>query len=203
MEVRAMKVLLLESYHGLGRAAAEQLSREGHQVLRCEATDRSAPCRGLETPGECPLDDDDVAVAVLATTGGELQPGEHGAVCAARQRIPLVTTSMLPEPGAFERLATAGGFDLIAACEAAARSGAPHATAVVRELLRRGTVDPEDVDGSDPPITVTVDRSPRRLSMTLRIPANDPRQAAIVKSAAEALRAYDRHVPVIDVSVVR
>ena len=196
-----MKVLMVESHPGMGWSAARRLEQAGHSVAYCDTRDTGVPCRGLDGIGVCPLDDD-VSVAVVARFGGDLHAGEHGALCAARQRIPIVTTAPHVDAGPFSALATAAGHDLVGACERAAESGARHAAAVERELVRLGVVAGGELVGDDPEVAVDVRRGHRKLSMRLRVPEGDRREPAIVKAATEALRRYDGYTPVIDVSVV-
>ena len=61
-----MKVLLVEGAPGVGAPAEARLRAAGHVVLGCEPADPSSPCRGLETVGECPLDEYDIDVAVVS-----------------------------------------------------------------------------------------------------------------------------------------
>ena len=83
-----MRVLMLESHPGVASGAVARLLDAGHTIVRCDTADRQYPCRGLVPGGECPLDQPvDVAVLVQEADTGQV---EHGAVCAARSRIPLV-----------------------------------------------------------------------------------------------------------------
>jgi hypothetical protein len=195
-----MRVLLLESEIGAAAGTDAVLTEAGHQVLRCD-TVTGAPCRGLDDGGACPLDGDGVDVAVLVHRHGALQPSEHGALCAARRRVPVVSTGYLGGGTPLGNLARPAGVDLVAACEAAARDGRRHAEAVRRDLVALGVVAASDVE-PDGPCAVDVRREPKRLAMTLRLPAGDRRESAMVKAAAESLRRYDPMVPVIDVRVV-
>jgi hypothetical protein len=195
-----MKVLVLESHRGASTTASALLEGAGHTIVRCDGR-HGSPCRGLDDDGDCPLDGDDVSVAVVAHAGGSLAPAEHGALCAARRRVPLVSTGYLGGETPFGGLASASGADLVARCEEAARSGGRHADAVRRDLLGLGVIGADEV-GDSGAVQITVERSPRRLELTLRIPAGDQRQAGVVKAATEALRRFDPHVPVIDVRVV-
>lgn len=195
-----MKVLLLESDVGVGDHAADELERAGHVVLRCDSKVSGVPCRGLEPAGECPLDHE-VSVAVVAGDTTELRPGEHGALCAARQRIPIVVATQFVPAGVFSSLATAAGTDLVSAVEVAAASGAQHASAVRRALLSLGVVSRGDLEGDVPAVAVDVQREGKRLVMTLWLAEGEPRASEIVKASTEALRRYDPHADVIDVRV--
>jgi hypothetical protein len=127
-----------------------------------------------------PLDADDVSVAVVSHAGDTLAPSEHGALCASRQRIPVVvvgTTDAQPfGPGVW-----AAGDDLLATCEEAANSGMAHVAAVRRDLATLGLLDADDRS-----VGVEVVREPRRLVLTLQMAEDHPRGAAITKAAAEA-----------------
>lgn len=196
-----MDVLLVESHPGLGCQAERELERAGHRVLRCTTDDGRVPCTGLHDDGPCPIDDHDVAVAVVARLGRDLRPAEHGALCAARHRIPVITTGDVTEAGVLASIASPAVGDIVGAAERAAVDGHAHVAAVVRDLLALGVVAPDELGGPSPALVVEVDRAPRRLVMTLRVRPDEPREAAMVKSAAEALRRHDPHVAVIDVRV--
>jgi hypothetical protein len=194
-----MRVLLVEAAPGIGADAEVQLRRAGHVVLGCEPADPSSPCRGLEPLADCPLDHGDVDVAVVSREGGELLASERGALCAARQRVPVVVTGDPRHAVSFGPGTHMAGGDLVDACERAATSGVAHVAAVRRELLMSGAVRPDEVDGPSPTVAFEVRREPRRLRLVVRTADGDPRRAAITKSAAEALRRFDRNAKVIDV----
>lgn len=198
--VATVKVLLLESEIGAAEGTDAVLTAAGHRVVRCD-TLTGSPCRGLDADGECPLDGEPVDVAVIVHEHGPLQPGEHGALCAARRRVPIVSTGFLGGRTPLGNLARPAGIDLVAACEQAATDGRRHAAAVCRDLVALGVLTEAEV-GPGGAVAVEVRREPRRLAMTLRVPEGDRREPAIVKSAAEALRRYDPMAPVIDVRVV-
>lgn len=194
-----MKVLHVEGAPGVGAAAQAELLAAGHLVVGCDAAEPSAPCRGLEAVGDCPLDLGDVDVAVVSRAGEQLTSAERGALCAARHRIPVVVAgdprfAISFGPGTH----TAGG-DLVAACTRAASSGIAHEAAIRRELLMAGVVTPADVDPPNAVVSFEVRRDPRRLRLVVRAPEDHPRLASITKSAAEALRRFDQTVSVIDV----
>lgn len=90
-----MKVLVLEQRTGASCDVALDLVGAGHEIVRCHGADEPAfPCRGL-THDQCPLDDGDVAVAVMvqSTDGPPMgDAAEDGARCALRRHIPLVVT---------------------------------------------------------------------------------------------------------------
>lgn len=196
-----MKVLLVEGAPGVGATAETELIAAGHVVVGCDAADPSAPCRGLDVVGECPLDAGDVDVAVVARAGEPMEPSERGALCASRRRVPVVITGNPRHAVSFGPGTHLAGPDLLTSCQQAATSGAAHAAAIRRELLIHGVLTPDDVDGQDPPVHFDVRREPRRLRLTVTTPADDPRIAGITKAAQEALRRFDRWATVIDVVV--
>jgi hypothetical protein len=201
-----MKVLVLESEQGLASPVEEGLVERGHTVLRCDSNHgaEGVACRGLEMGGDCPLDTDDVDVAIVSRADTGITSSEHGALCAARQRIPLVVVgkdgvaSARPfGSAAWPTTAEASLDDIIATCEEAAQSGMAHAAAVRRDLVALSLVDRHDES-----VGIEVERSKRRLVLTVRMAKDHPRHAAIVKAAAEALRRFDGNTAVIDVRVV-
>jgi hypothetical protein len=194
-----MKVLLVEGAAGVGAAAESELRAAGHVVVGCDPAEPSSPCRGLETLGDCPLDHHDIDVAVVSRAGSEMTPGERGALCAARHRIPVVITGNPRHAISFGPGTHVAGADLVETCTRVATSGDAHVAALRRELLMEGVVQPDDVDGPHPSVSFEVRREPRRLRLVVRAPEGDPRLASIVKSAAEALRRFDQHTSVIDV----
>ncbi len=194
-----MKVLLVEGAPGVGASAQAELRAAGHLVVGCDPAEPSAPCRGLEAVGDCPLDRGDVDVAVVSRAGEELTLSERGALCAARHRIPVVVTGNPRHAISFGPGTHTAGGDLVAACTKAASSGIAHVAAIRRELLMAGVVAAEDVDLPNAIISFDVRREPRRLRLVVRAPEDHPRRASITKSAAEALRRFDQTVSVIDV----
>jgi hypothetical protein len=196
-----MKVLLVEGAPGAGASAQSELVDAGHTVVGCDAADPWAPCRGLDVVGDCPLDAGDIDVAVVARVGGDMEPSERGALCAARRRVPVVLSGNPRHAVSFGPGTHLAGTDLLATCREAAGSGLAHAAAIRRDLLIHGVLTPEDVDGTNPPITFSVRREPRRLRLTVTMPEDEPRRPGITKAAQEALRRFDQWTPVIDVVV--
>jgi len=91
-----MKVLVLEERVGASCDAALDLVGSGHEVVRCHGADEPAfPCRGI-AEGACPLDEGDVAVALMVRSpdregvGAADDAAADGARCALRRHIPLV-----------------------------------------------------------------------------------------------------------------
>jgi hypothetical protein len=196
-----VKVLLVEQESGAAAAAQTELRAAGHEIIGCEAADASAPCRGLEPIGECPLDSHPVDVAVVGRRGGPLAPSERGALCAARHRIPVVIAGDGRHAVSFGPGTHMAGADLVGACERASASGEAHMAAIRRELLMSGVVTPADIDGQEASVRIDVRREPNRLRLEVRTATDDPRAAAIAKAAAEAIRRFDSHTKVIDVVV--
>lgn len=191
---------MLESHPGVAADAVAALTAAGYTVVRCDSADRSLPCRGMAADERCPLEDP-VDVAVLAREPGT-EPLEHGAVCAARDRVPileLVGPTSIPSPVA--TTVVAFGDDIVATCERAASDGRPHADAVCRTLVRLGVVTADEV-GPERAVDVSVVRAPQRLEMTISLEASVARlEGEIVRAAGQALREFDRRVAVIDVRV--
>lgn len=196
-----MKILLVEGAPGAGAPVEAELEGAGYQVVGCDAADPWAPCRGLDVVGECPLDDGSIDVAVVARVGQEAQVSERGALCAARRRIPVVIAGDPRQAMYFGPGTHLAGHDLVDTCRHAATSGLAHAAAIRRDLLINGVVETDDVDGPNPPISFAVRREPRRLRLTVTMPADDPRQLGITKAAQESLRRFDQWTSVIDVVV--
>lgn len=206
-----MDVLLIESSPGLGRRSTERLEAAGHRVFRCvDEVPADAPvdgdgspvppCRGLYEGGVCPIDETALDVAVVVRVGPDLRVGEHGAICAARHRIPIVVAGDARGVGLAPAEVTLLR-DLPEAVERAAASGSAHASAVVRELLSLGVIGRHELEGDSPTVGVQVARSLRRLVLTLWLQEGDEREAELVRASGQALRAYDPHVAVIDVVV--
>ena len=194
-----MKVLLVEGQMAAAAAAEHELREHGHSIEVCAPADQSAPCKGLEAAGRCPLDAGDIDVAVVGRAGGPLGADERGALCAARHRVPVVVAGDPHDAVSFGPGTHLAHDDLVGTCERAARSGDAHVAAIRRELLMSTVVLPVDVDVENPPISFQVRREPRRLRLEVHAPADEPRLPAIVKAAGEALRRFDPHTPVIDV----
>ncbi|HTH05293.1 MAG TPA: hypothetical protein VL916_05460 [Ilumatobacteraceae bacterium] len=195
-----MKVLVLESHPGVAHDAELALAERGHAIVRCDTTDRRYPCRGLAFGGECPLDRH-VDVAVLAQELGTSHI-EHGALCAARARVPVVELGTIRpaqrRPLSMWSYSTAD--NLLGECERAARDGSAHGEAVVGRLLETGVVWPVEVARGI--VDVTVDRGENRLLMTIELSGSArSRRGEIVRAATEALRDFDTRAAVIDIAV--
>lgn len=196
-----MKILLVEGQPGVANEIHAELSAAGHRVTGCDAADPSVPCRGLDHLGDCPLDADDIDVAVVGRHGGPLAASERGALCASRRRIPVVVAGDPRSAVSFGPGTHMARGDLLAACERAAGSGDAHEAAVQRALLISGVIRLDDLDGDDPAVAIDVTRESRRLRMVVSVRGDDRRAASIARSATEALRRFDPYAAVIDVVV--
>ena len=194
-----MRVLLVESEPGAADAADAALRAAGHQVTGCQAADPSVPCRGLDHMADCPLDANDVDVAVVGRAGGPLTTMERGALCASRRRIPVVVAGDPRQAVSFGPGTHLARTDVVAACERAAASGDAHVAAVRRSLIIAGVLTVDDVDADPPRAAFRVRREPNRLRLVVATAPDEPRAAAITKAAAEALRRFDPYTKVIDV----
>jgi hypothetical protein len=197
-----MRILMLESHPGVANAAVTRLTEAGCTIVRCDTADRRSPCRGLAAGDECPLDEH-VDVAVLVQEIGTHHV-EHGAVCAARSRVPVVEVdgADVAERFPIRSWTSVAGSDLVDACEEAARDGRAHAQAVEHRLGVLGVVTPTELERQGGTVAVDVTRGPNRLRMTIRLADTvRDREAEIVRAATQALRDFDRQPAVIDVAV--
>jgi len=197
-----MRVLLLESHAGVANDALARLTAAGHSVVRCDTADRLYPCRGLAAGGVCPLDEH-TDVAVLVQEIG-ITHVEHGAVCAARSRVPVVEVD---GSGARKRLpitswTTVPGGGLVDECERVAADGRAHARAVAERLIALDVVTPTELMPGTGPIAIDVERGPNMLRMTITIDGSvRDRETELVRAATQALREFDRRSPVLDIVV--
>lgn len=182
----------------LGRLGAERARLErmitdaGHTLGACH--DRTWGCVGMD--GRCPLDQDEVDVAVaVAEAGGRFDP--QGIACAHRARIPIVAVGATPGDPVLDYVVVNvahGDRSVLAAMEAAARDASGHRLAVKAALVphhRRGET-----------VHVSVERTACHIDVLLTVSAADPaRRAALADLARAAVRDYDPHATSIDVSV--
>lgn len=195
-----MRILVTETHAEAALPATRQLVEAGHEVVRCRADDGPAfPCAGLE-PGGCPVEGG-IDVALTVRTGPPEQPTarEDGAVCALRRHVPLVVAGPAG-PNPFEGWSTVAvdERDLVAACEAAAASDISRLSDAARAeasrfLAKRG----HDVEG----VEVHTRRSAHELKVELMLPDSltGPESDAVAVSVADAVRAIEPTIPVIDV----
>lgn len=174
------------------RAALERLLADaGHDVTICH--DQHWGCAGLE--GECPLDGRPVDVAIAVAEPGDRFDAQ-GLTCVHRARIPIVTVGARPDDPVLDYAtmnAPRIGPSLLTAIESAALDTSGHRRAIDARLRAHL--------GDDEHVTVSVERSPRRLDILLNADVETARAAALADVARQAARDFDRHVDVIDVSV--
>ena len=179
-----MDVLVIESSPGIASTLQDRLTRDGHEVISCNDS-HGGPCRGVESNEACPLSKH-IDVAVLARQRGA-QPSlnEMGAVCASRHRVPLVTLYPGDEfgPGVSTEIAAA----------VARREVEAAYVAAVRRQLRHGVED------------ITATREFQRIHVTITVAKAMSAQTIgrLADRARQAVREYDTHTPVVDISVVR
>jgi hypothetical protein len=178
------------------------MTEAGHTIVRCDTADRRSPCRGLAAGGECPLDEH-VDVAVLVQEIGTCHV-EHGAVCAARSRVPVVEVdgAGIAQRQPITSWTAVAGPGLLDECERAAHDGHAHAEAVKDRLVVLGVVTPGELDQPDGTVAIGVRRGANRLRMTIELADSmRDRQTEIVRAATQALRDFDPRPAVIDVTV--
>ena len=195
-----MRVLVLESHPGVASEAVEALTRAGHIIERCDTADRRYPCRGLAGTGDCPLDEH-VDVAVLARELGD-DTVPHGALCAARSRVPVIETNPSHANLGFPTpvWTSVAGSGIVDECERAASDGRAHARAVAERLVALGVVTRDETTGPDRAVAISVSRDVNRLALRIELADSvRDRQGAIRRAATQALRDFDKRVSVIDV----
>jgi hypothetical protein len=195
-----LHILVNESTAGAAEHAERVLEEHGHRVLRCH--DRGTPifpCAALRTGHVCPLECGvDVAVTVRGAPDPQPAPGEDGIACALRARIPVVVAGDVRDNpfvalGAIE----ADGEHVAQPCEWVAATPSPPHTAVATDALlnalraRRGDA------------MAVVNRERDRLHVLVEaIPGIERRTlAAAASRVLSALRRYDTHAPIIDLSI--
>lgn len=198
-----MKVLVLEEHTGASCDVALDLVGAGHEIVRCHGADEPAfPCRGM-TDDRCPLDDGDVAVAVMVqspTDEPASDAAEDGARCALRRHIPLVVAGA-PDRSRLDAWASAIVDDPAAVAATVAEVGSsPSARhSDVAEGAFAGVLE---AHGLDPALAgAVVVRNGSDLHVELR-PAGPVDRAVLEVAAvrvAGALRRFDPFPRVIDV----
>jgi hypothetical protein len=179
-----MDVLVIESSPGIATTLQHRLTRDGHEVLSCNDS-HGGPCRGVESNETCPMEKH-IDIAILARRrGAEPSLNEMGSVCALRHRVPFVTLYPGDEfgPGESTEVAVA-----IARREVEARY-----VAAIRRQLRHGVED------------ISVEREHQRVHVTISVAGAMSAQtiSRLADRARQAVRGYDPHTPVVDISVVR
>ncbi len=178
-----MDVLLIESTPGIASSLQNRLIRDGHEVTSCNDS-HAGPCRGVESNASCPMDQH-IDIAVLARERGTAPTlNEMGSVCALRHRVPLVTLYPGDEfgPGSSTEVAVA----------VARREVEAAYVAVIRREVGHAVDD------------ISVLREHQRIHVTLTISTQASAQAIgmLADRARHAVREYDSHTPVVDISVV-
>ncbi len=177
---------------GVERSRLEQLlADDGMTVRTCH--DRAWGCVGMHD--RCPLDDTTVEVAVaVAEPGDRFDP--HGVACAHRARIPVVTVGATAgDPVLDFATFDHGRVDeaIAVTVRAAARDASRH-----RRAIEAATPDFLH-DGES--ITVEVRREASSIHVDVAGRFGEDRVTSIADHVRAAVRAFDPHVSVIDVSV--
>jgi hypothetical protein len=200
----ALNVMVLESDHGVGDVAIQELTEAGHVVLRChDPAGAVFPCRGIEHGPNCPLQSHVVDVALTVRAGHRSQPTarEDGVRCALMHRIPLVVAgaAVLDPYAEFETLVLDRTDVVVGACEEVAEGELPQHSRIATDALRAGRLA-NDLFASAR-VSVTRRRGCLLATVTgLEEVAREPRDAAIVRMTAK-LRAYDSSARGLDVVV--
>jgi hypothetical protein len=198
-----MNALVLETEPNAADATIQQLTNAGHRVFRChEPVKPEFPCRALAGEGPCPLSDPGVDVAVTVRTHPDTRPTlrEDGVACALRAHVPLVVAGRImvnPYEEWADEVVENG--DVVAACErvvsALSRDHSEVARDALREAVRRRAGFAGDADA-------LVWRDGRRLRVQLYgvEDLDESVRGMVAADVAGALRAFDAHVPKIDIS---
>jgi len=198
-----MDVLVLESAPNAADAAIEQFTNGGHRTFRCHEPGRAVfPCRALAGEGPCPLSSPGVDVAVTVRAHTDMRPTlrEDGVACALRAHVPLVVAGrdmLNPYEEWADEVVEDG--DVVAACErvvsAPSRDHSEVACDALREAVRHRA-------GSAGDANALVWRDHDRLRVRLEGVDDLDRSSRglAVADVAAALRAFDAHIPKIDIS---
>lgn len=195
-----MRILVTETLPEAALPAARQLIEAGHDVVRCREDDAPAfPCAGLQ-PGGCPVEGG-IDVALTVRVGPPAQPTarEDGVVCALRRHVPLVVAGPRgPNPYAAWATVCVEEGDVVSACEQAASAEVAGLSGVAltearRALGRRG----HEVDD----VQVSTTRSAHDLKIDVTMPGSvsDIEADAVAVAVADAVRAVEPTIAVIDV----
>jgi hypothetical protein len=198
-----MDVLVLESESGAADPTIEKLTNAGHGVFRCHQRGRPEfPCRALAGEGPCPLRDPGVDTAVTVRAHADTRPTlrEDGVACALRARVPLVVAGRVtinPYEEWADEVVEDG--DVIGACErvvsAPSRDHSEIARDALREAVRRRAGSAGDADA-----LVWRDHDRLRVRLEGVDDLDRPSRGLAVADVAAALRAFDAHIPKIDIS---
>jgi hypothetical protein len=202
-----MKVLVIEP--GQGTESTEQeasLAAAGHDVVRCADTTSDNRCKGMPGGSGCPVDVDNVDVAVVVGAAGDSPPEADGVRCVVRHFVPVVTTggtdaTMDGYPGqAGDAEWIAGAVPVVHADDADDALTAAVTVAAKSALHRHGELATAELHAvlahhgiNAPDASVVVHRASNglRVEMFPTVPiSRQVTQAAAVRVAA-AIRAYD------------
>lgn len=200
-----MKVLVVEGRQGAATRAVQALHEAGHEVEACvEAGASSFPCRGMHDGGACPLDGESVDVALLvrhSTDGDGPTAEEEGIRCALRHQVPIAITGEVGTPyDEWAAVVSPGLEGVVAAVEAAAAAPLPRHSDVAAEALA-AVLTGNGLDASG--ARATVHRRGNHLHVILHPGVALDEMLADTASVRvlAAVRAFDHHVGIIDVSI--
>jgi len=199
-----LDILVIESHPGAGAQAARQLEAAGHHVVRCHDSDsRGFPCRGVVDPQECPLSAvPDVALLVRSRVDPRPTPLEHGVSCALRAGVPLVEAGPATldpyEPWLATRVERAA--DIVATCETVA---AAVGRTLRADVLRRIETIVRGIGARPGAVDCRLEQRGGGLRVHLDLPVvvGPGVEQAIAVRVLDAVRAGDRTVGSVDVSV--
>ena len=198
-----MDVLVLESESRAADPTIVKLTSRGHRIFRChEPAQPEFPCRALAGEGPCPLSDPGIDVAVTVRTHLDTCPAvrEDGVACALRAHVPLVVSGrdmLNPYEEWADEVVEDG--DVVAACDrvvcAPSRDHSEVACDALREAVRRRAGSAGDADA-----LVWRDHDRLRVRLEGVDDLDRPSRGLAVAEVAAALRAFDAHIPKIDIS---
>jgi hypothetical protein len=199
-----LDILVIESHPGAAAQAARDLEAAGHHVCRCHDLDsRGFPCRGVVDPEECPLTGvPDVALVVRSRVEPRPTPLEHGVSCAIRAGVPLVEAGPATldpyEPWLATRVDRAA--DVVATCEAVAAAAG---RGLRTDVLRRIETIVEGIGARPDAVECRLEHRGGGLRVHLDLPVDVGTgvEQAIAVRVLDAIRAGDRTVGAVDVSV--
>lgn len=185
-----MRVLVVEKEAGLAETVAAELTRAGHEVVRCDdAQNTGHLCAGLPGGTGCPLEQHpvDVTVAVRDEFGGPTSDREAGVRCSLRKVIPVMVVGNLTGAsyrGWVDEVATSSDPDLAQRVTALGNEGFDGVRAVAQEEVRKVLVTHGHQVG---PITAEVHRDDDRLVIKVLVEgAVDPKVARMAATRVMA-----------------
>src|SRR5690606_10284965 len=205
---RHLDVLVIESRPGAGATAVADLTAAGHRVVRCHDDGRPAfPCRGVERPGDCPVEEGAADVAVLArdATATDPTPYEAGLGCAVRAGVPVVATADVGSSEAYEPFLAGradGDTPLVAAAEQAAATGFAPLEQAVTTMLGPLLAD-QGLDAAEVACRITPEGGTLQVLLELPLPApvHKAVEQAVAVRALAALPGLRRPHDAISISV--